>query len=253
MLKISLVTVTYNAERTLPVTLESVLRQDYANIEHLIIDGASNDKTGNLAIEYLQKSDENDNGHIVKFISEHDDGIYDAMNKGLKMATGDYVCFLNAGDSLPNESTLSMIIKDIHYPYPAVIYGDTDIVDEERHFLHKRHLSPPNNLSWQSFKDGMLVCHQAFYARRDIAQEELYDLKYKYSADFDWCIRVMRRGEDNGLPLHNSKMVLANYLKEGTTTNNHVASLKERYKIMQHYYGAVTTFTKHLGFILRNI
>lgn len=253
MLKISLISVTYNAEKTLPVTLESVLKQDYTNIEHIIIDGASKDDTANLAIEYLQQSDEKDNGHDVKFISERDNGIYDAMNKGLKSATGDYVCFLNAGDSLPDESTLSSMLKEVKYPYPAVIYGHTDIVDADRHFLRKRHLTPPDNLSWQSFKNGMLVCHQAFYVRRDIAQQELYDLHYKYSADFDWCIRVMKRAENQELTFHNSRMVLANYLQEGTTTDNHLVSLKERYKIMQHHYGAATTFIKHLGFIFRNL
>lgn len=261
MITFSFITVTYNADKVLPMTLQSVLNQKYNSIEHIIVDGASTDETGNLAIDYLQKSDEQDQGHNVKFISEHDKGIYDAMNKGLKMATGDYICFLNAGDSLPSENTLTELIKNTglqekisqSLPLPAVIYGQTDIVDENNQVLGKRHLTAPETLTWKSFKDGMMVCHQAFYVRRDIAQDIPYNLKYKYSSDFDWCIRIMKKAEEKKLALRNAKMVLAHYLSEGVTTNNHLASLKERYSIMQHYYGAVTTFAKHVGFIFRNI
>ena len=253
MLTFSLITVTYNAEKTLPRTLDSVLNQTYGSIEHIIVDGASTDTTGTLAIDYLQKSDEQDKGHNVKFISEHDNGLYDAMNKGLRMATGDYVCFLNAGDSLPDKDTLSELAKAVgdSETLPAVVYGQTELVDSDGKVVGKRHLTAPNKLSWKSFKNGMLVCHQAFYARRDLAQECMYDLQYRFSADFDWCIRVMKKAEAKALELKYADMTLVHYLKDGMTTENHVASLKERYRIMQHYYGWMTTFVKHIGFLFR--
>ncbi|MDO5446262.1 MAG: glycosyltransferase family 2 protein [Prevotellaceae bacterium] len=257
MLTITYVTITFNAEATLPFTVDSVLAQDYQAIEHLIIDGASKDNTVKIAEAYKQKSDMRDNGHTVKIISEPDRGIYDAMNKGLRMATGDYVCFLNAGDSLPNGRIVSHIIASLgnidEQALPAVIYGNTDIVSNERHNLGRRRLSPPEKLTWKSFRNGMLVCHQAFYARTDIAKQFPYDLNYRHSADFDWCIRIMRQAEANQIPFHNTHLILADYLKEGDTTQNHKASLKERFDIMCQYYGKPTTILMHLWFVLRNV
>ena len=99
----------------------------------------------------------------------------------------------------------------------------------------------------------MLVCHQAFYARTDIARQVPYDLSYRYSADVDWCIRVMRLAADLHLPLKNVHAVVANYLEEGTTTRHHRASLRERYHIMCKYYGRLSTMCMHLWFAIRNI
>ena len=98
----------------------------------------------------------------------------------------------------------------------------------------------------------MLVCHQAFYARTDIAKNTQYDTRYRYSADVDWCIRVMRESERMGLPLCNTEMVVANYTEEGTTTQNHQASLNERFDVMRRHYGLITTLAMHAWFLLRN-
>lgn len=98
----------------------------------------------------------------------------------------------------------------------------------------------------------MLVCHQAFYARTDIARQLPYDLSYKYSADVDWCIRVMRVASQKGLPLKNAHAVLANYLQEGATTRHHRESLKERFHVMCRYYGTIPTVCMHLWFFIRN-
>lgn len=252
MVKITYVTITYNAGETLPFTVNSVLCQDYRHIEHIIVDGASKDNTVKIAEEYKKKSDAAGNGHDVIIVSERDNGIYDAMNKGLAMATGDYVCFLNAGDALPNSSVVRQMIPNLE-PLPAVLYGDTDIVDNERHNLGKRRLSPPETLTWRSFRHGMLVCHQSFYALTSIAQQFKYDLSYRHSADFDWCIRVMKYAEEHRLALYNTRMTLANYLKEGDTTRHHKESLMERYNIMCGYYGKLSTLFMHIWFVVRNL
>jgi len=97
------------------------------------------------------------------------------------------------------------------------------------------------------------VCHQAFYARLDIAKNLPYDTRYKYSADVDWCIRVMRESERMGLPLYNIDMVVANYTEEGATTRHHRESLRERYKVMASHYGQISTFFMHCWFVVRNI
>lgn len=258
-IRITYVTITYNAAKVLQRTLDSVLQQDYPNIVHLIIDGASTDDTLKLVDDYIARSNAAENGHRIQVTSEPDKGIYDAMNKGLRSLDGDYVCFLNAGDFLPSPDTVSKIAEaatNTHHQtpntqLPAVLYGDTDIVDGEGRFLHHRRLSPPENLSWKSFKQGMLVCHQAFYARTDFAIATPYDMQYRYSADVDWCIRVMKAAEKENIPLLNLKMVVANYTQEGQTTLHHRESLCERYKVMEHHYGRIQTCLLHVWFVIR--
>ena len=239
-MKISIITVTYNAEATLERTLQSVAQQTYSDIEHLIIDGASTDRTLEIARQYP---------HAIVF-SEPDKGLYDAMNKGLQHATGDYLCFLNAGDKLHSKETLAHIVSSVPDSSPiGVIYGDTHIVDAQGNFLRNRRLTPPEHLTWQSFKEGMLVCHQAFYINRQIALP--YDMTYHFSADFDWCIRCMKEGEKRGMQNLYLHEPVADYLAEGMTTANHQASLKERFQIMAKHYGLLPTIGQHIWFIFR--
>jgi glycosyltransferase involved in cell wall biosynthesis len=259
MIRFTVVTITYNAEAVLQRTLDSVFAQTYKGVEHLIIDGASKDRTLALVEAYKQKSDESETEHKVIIQSEPDHGIYDAMNKGLTQSSGDYIVFMNAGDCFPQADTLEQVVhrcKLTELPtaeLPGVLYGNTDVVDGDGHYLHPRRLQPPAKLTWRSFRQGMLVCHQAFYARTDIAKNLQYDTRYRFSADVDWCIRVMRETERMGLPLYNIGMVVANYLDEGATTKNHKASLRERYLVMQRHYGVVQTFLLHCWFVVRAI
>lgn len=250
---ITYVTVTYNAADVLQRTLDSVLAQDYPDIVHLIIDGASTDGTQEMVNDYIECSNDSGNGHRIQLMSEPDKGIYDAMNKGLRSLDGDYVCFLNAGDFLPASDTVSRIAAAVAESAPAVLYGDTDIVDAEGRFLHHRRLAPPENLTWKSFRHGMLVCHQAFYARTDFAIATPYDQQYRYSADVDWCIRIMKAADKEKVPLQNLHMVVANYTEEGQTTLHHRESLKERYKVMERHYGRVQTFLMHCWFLVRAV
>lgn len=250
--KISVVTITYNAEAVLQRTLDSVLSQSYPYVEHLIIDGASKDGTLALVEQYREESTEQAASHEVVVQSEPDRGIYDAMNKGLQKATGDFVLFLNAGDTLPATDTLELVM-DKADDGVGVLYGNTDVVDGEGNFLYHRRLQPPERLSWRSFRQGMLVCHQAFYARTEIAKGIPYDLQYRFSADVDWCIRVMKEAERRRLQLVNLHTVVANYLEEGATTKNHKASLRERYLVMQRHYGVVQTFLLHCWFVVRAV
>ena len=255
MIRITYVTITYNAAKVLQRTLDSVLAQDYPNIEHLIIDGASTDDTLKIVDDYIARSNAAENGHQIQVSSEPDKGIYDAMNKGLRSMTGDYVCYLNAGDFLPTTDTASRIAQQVEASesIPAVLYGDTDIVDGEGRFLHHRRLAPPENLTWKSFRQGMLVCHQAFYARTDFAIATPYDMQYRYSADVDWCIRVMKAAAKENVPMLNLHMVVANYTQEGQTTLHHRESLWERYRVMERHYGRVQTFLLHCWFAVRSL
>ena len=252
-MKFTIVTCTFNAEHELQRTLDSVFQQSHTDVEHLILDGLSCDGTVEMAQAYKQRSDEARTGHDIIVCSERDKGLYDAMNKGIIKATGDYIVFLNAGDTFPSESTLEHIAHCLGdgEALPGVIYGDTNIVNDEGRFLHRRRLQPPANLTWRSFKHGMLVCHQSFYVRADLAKELRYNLEYRFSADFDWTIRIMREAERRKLSLLNSHLVLTDYLSEGMTTRNRRRSLFERFHIMAHYYGLGTTVAKHLWFVVR--
>lgn len=245
---ITLITVTFNAIDTLERTLRSVEQQTYRRVQHIIKDGGSKDGTVALAEAYKRRNPQAD----IIVVSERDKGLYDAMNTAIGMATGDYVCFLNAGDKLHAPDTLQRLVESIPEGVEAgVVYGDTDIVDDDGRFIRKRRLSPPERLQSGSFRSGMMVCHQAFYANRKLIP--LYDTSYRFSADFDWCVKIMKEAEKQGLPLVNTHLVLADYLSEGMTTRNHKASLRERFRIMVKHWGWISTLAYHAWFVVRGI
>ena len=237
----SIITVTYNAESTIEATMRSVKQQTFRPIEHIIIDGASKDNTLYIINKY---KDDN-----TKVISEPDKGLYDAMNKGIRLATGTYLCFLNAGDTFHEQDTLEKMANSAglsdNHKLPEILYGQTAIVDAERHFLRMRHHTAPEVLTWKSFQQGMLVCHQAFFVKRTLA--EPYDLQYKYSSDYDWCIRMMKKAD----VISNTHLILIDYLDEGMTTRHHRASLIERLRIMAKHYGWGKALLMHLWFVIR--
>ena len=228
MNKISIITVVYNSEKYIRRTIESIVGQDYPAIEYIIIDGKSKDTTMQIVNEYRVR--------IAVVVSEPDKGLYDAMNKGLRLATGSYVLYINSGDALSSPTLLSDIFNNV----PAdsdVIYGDTQITDEDGNILHNRRHRPPEHLTWRDYKRGMLVCHQSFIAKRTLCNE--YDTQYRYAADFDWCLNILLKSR-----------VVTNYGKDislfmdgGQTKRTIVPGLKERYRIMCKYYGkAKATF-----------
>lgn len=233
----SIITVTYNARQWIEATIKSVTEQTYEQIEYIVVDGNSTDGTVEIIKKYADK--------ISKWVSEPDKGLYDAMNKGLKLATGDFVWFMNAGDTIYDDKTVSLIAEKIgENSDNIVIYGETQIIDEKGRIVGARRLKIPDSLNWKSFKMGMLVSHQSFIPSRNIAP--MYDLQYKYSADVDWCIRCLMQAEETV-----KCGILSSYLNEGMTTANRNASLKERYKIMCKYYGTLPTMLRHLWFAVR--
>lgn len=253
MISFSVITCTYNAAAELPRTLKSVAEQTYPHVEHLLVDGLSADNTRQLIDQYVADMAQTESLHTIKVKAETDAGLYDAMNKGIEMATGTYLVFINAGDVFPSPQTLETVANAVGEAetLPAVLYGDTDIVDADGRFLRHRRPVPRQGLSWRSFSRGMLVCHQAFYALTSLAKQTPYNLDYRFSADVDWCIRVMKAGKASGLPMKNVQAVVANYLDGGMTVKNHRASLKERFAVMRAHYGLPLTLTMHAWFVLR--
>lgn len=235
----SVITITYNAVQWIEGTIRSVVGQTYGNIEYIIIDGKSTDGTVDIIKKY--ESD------ITYWISEPDNGLYDAMNKGIKQATGDYLWFINAGDSIYDKNTTQSITNMLteQGSLPDIIYGQTAIIDEKGIFLGLHRFRTPEKLTWKSFKMGMKVSHQSFIAKRQIAP--LFDLNYRFSADFDWCIKCMKQAK----VIFNTHMPISNYRNEGISTKNRKPSVKERYRIMCNYYGKIPTILRHFWFAIR--
>lgn len=235
----SIITVTWNAAKVIEPTLRSVVEQQYTDFEYLVIDGASSDDTLDLVRKYNIPS--------TRIFSEPDKGLYDAMNKAIDRALGQYLIFLNAGDAFATAGSLGRIAACAE-SNPGVIYGQTQLVDATRKVVGARHLTAPKVLTADSFKHGMLVCHQAFIARRDMAPH--YDLNYRYSADYDWCIKILKKSQANA---YVGKEPIISFLTDGMTDRHHHDSLKERFSIMCHYYGTVATVWRHITFIPRYV
>jgi len=233
--KISVITVVYNGERHIGKTIESVLNQSYPAIEYIIVDGKSTDGTLQLIKGYAGN---------IKVISEPDQGLYDAMNKGMELATGEYVWFLNSGDQIYSNATVERMIEGMTGS-PDIIYGGTMIIDEAQNEVGDRRLKPPAQLTWKSFRQGMVVCHQSLVVKRELAPE--FNLQYRLSADIDWAIRASKKAGQ----IHHSQLVLSRFLEGGLTDHNIKAGLKERFRIMSKYYGLIPTILRHFLFGIR--
>lgn len=226
---LSIITIVYNNVRDIAYTLSSVAAQTYAHVEYIVVDGASTDGTLEVIEQYKHR--------ISLLISEKDKGIYDAMNKGLAQATGDYVLFLNSGDELFDETTLERVVRD--GAGADIIYGETKLVDEQRNILGDRRHKAPKHFDWRSFRYGMNICHQAIYVKRRIAPN--YDVNYQLSADIDWVIRAAKEAKTTQrIPGY-----VAKYLVGGMSQQRHRQSLIERYAIFKKHYGFFPNLFHH--------
>ena len=256
-LSFTVATVCYNAGATIGRTLQSVASQTYDAVEHLIVDGCSTDDTMVEIHHYVERNTDLRHPHSIVLVREPDSGIYDAMNKALAQARGDYIVFLNAGDKFHDADVLTSVAAQLgaYDPSrrPAVVYGETDLVDDEGRFVRHRRLAAPERLTRSSFVGGMLVCHQSFYVRTDIAGRLPYDLRWRFSADYDWCIRVMAVAERRQLAMLNTRLILTDYLAEGMTTRNHRRSLMERLRIMARHFGWWRALAAHAWFVVRAV
>jgi glycosyltransferase involved in cell wall biosynthesis len=229
---ISVITVVYNGEDHIARTIESVIGQTYKQIEYIIIDGKSTDLTLDVIAGFEG---------VDLLLSEPDSGLYDAMNKGLKAASGAYVWFLNTGDQIYSKDTVELMVAGLE-GLPDIIYGGTMIIDENQNEIGDRRLSPPDKLTWRSFRQGMVVCHQSLIVKRELAPA--YNLTYRLSSDIDWAIRAAKNADRT----HNTRMILSRFLEGGLTEHNIKAGLKERFKIMRGFYGLIPTILRHFVF-----
>ena len=238
---LTIITVTFNAGKYLARTLKSIEDQSFQDFEYLLIDGNSSDDTLKIASSY---------GHLFnKVVSEPDKGLYDAMNKGLRLATGGLVWFINAGDEIAGPNVCQQLHK-LSMQNPDVIYGETiftDLVGKNigiRSELTTHQL--PADLHWQQMKYGMLVCHQSFIAKRELAP--LFDVN-NLSADIDWEISILKTAEN----IIYYDGVLSKYLIGGISNQQLKKSLLDRFKVIKKHFGLRQAIAAHAIILRRGL
>lgn len=192
MTKITIVTITYNAADVLERTLESTIAQTHRDVEHIIVDGASTDQTLTLAFGYKQRSDQQNNGHTVSIVSEPDHGIYDAMNKGFRMATGDVVGLINSDDMFCCDNAIEMVMRKFEENSDAdAVYADLMYVGSNNTDKVIRNWITGEQ---RPMAKGWLPAHPTFYVRKHIYEQYGYfNLRYKLAADFELMLRFIEK------------------------------------------------------------
>lgn len=209
-MKLSIVSVCFNNAGTLADTVKSVAAQDYVNLEYIIVDGGSTDGTAEILQKYRSR--------IATCISEPDGGTYDAMNKGIELATGDVVGFLNAGDFYANESALSRVVAAFRETASQAVYGDLEYVAERDPARVVRRWRS------QAYRDGLFEKgwhppHPTFFARRQVFdQYGCFDLRYKISADYEFMLRLLKK---HGISACHIPQVLVK-MRTGGKSNKHL-------------------------------
>lgn len=185
MKKISVITVCLNTEDTIAETIESVLCQTYENVEYIIMDGCSTDKT----LEIIRRYEEQPK---MRVFSGKDSGLYNAMNKGIDINSGDYILFLNSGDVFADKEALSKVMAEIEITdtkEPELIYGNVIRTYADGCKLEKY---PGRHIVFKLLMMGRMPCHQSMLTRADIMRKYRFDESYKICADFDFLTRCLR-------------------------------------------------------------
>lgn len=245
---VSIISVTFNAEKFLEKTILSVLNQTYTDFEYVIIDGQSTDATVDIIKKYeeeIKNQKHSISPDNFRWISEADKGIYDAMNKGIALAKGKFIWFMNAGDKIH----ASYILQKIYDAYQKhnnaeIIYGQSLIVNLNDEPLGERHKIAPRKLEKSNLLKGLVVCHQSILVKKEIAP--LYDLNYKIASDYDWVINAVSKSKQN---LYVDDY-LSDFMTEGTSSVNRKKAWKERYLIMKKHFGLISTLLAHFKIIV---
>ena len=213
-MKFSIITVTYNCEDLIETTLNSVLIQDFLNFEYIIVDGGSTDNTLKIIESYKDKID------II--ISEPDKGIYDAMNKAIKLASGEYINFMNAGDTFIGNNIITTINNFLNQNNCSLAYGYA-----RTSYLNKELLIGNSDAS------KIKICHQAAFYKKDLHHKYgLYDLNYKIVSDRDFFAKLYTHHE----PICFVNTIIVDYMYDGLTTKNVLARIYEDYMLDQQYF-----------------
>lgn len=249
-IKYTIVTVCYNEQYKIKRTIESVVQQDYFNLEYLIIDGASNDGTLEIVQHYAQKD------RRIKVISEPDDGIYNAMNKAITLAKGDYINFMNAGDSFAQTNVLNKIEKILRRKEPDILCGQaiffasntlferTARFEKYRNNLQILGVNSNGKTPYIEILLGKWGCHQAIFAKTGILRQYYFNEKYKIAADYDWFVRNIKDKRN----IEYVKINVCNFVGDGVScrSENFSAVQKEWDDVIKQHYGISIFYVKQL-------
>lgn len=222
-MKISIITVSYNSEKTIRDTIESVLAQTYSDVEYIVVDGLSTDKTMSIVAEYV--------GSITTVVSEPDRGIYDAMNKGIALATGDVIGILNSDDFYESDSALDTVAKAFRQnPESAVIFGNVVFVESDDLKRVTRVYAASHFKAWK-LRFGWMPPHPGTFIRSDVYKEVgPYSILYKISADYEMFVRLLLIKK---LKYAHINKVLVRMRSGGVSTSGIKSSLKLNREIVQ--------------------
>lgn len=216
---ISIVTVVFNGEAYLEKTIQSVLQQDYPNIDFVIVDGQSSDNTVAIIRRYENK---------LRWISEPDKGIYDAMNKGIGLARGHWINFLNGGDTYVSNDTLTKLFAQKDLGDVQLLYGDSfNVVNGKATFI------PARDISRDTLRRELGLCHQALFVRREFCPR--YDLSYRYKSEYNWVIDIVAL-----IPIEairHERQAVVNYELGGFSEKGLIRNLKEYIRLTRSRYG----------------
>lgn len=249
-IKYTIVTICYNERHKIAKTIESVIRQTYSNLEYLIIDGASNDGTLEIINNYAQKDKR------IRVISEPDDGIYNAMNKAITLAKGDYINFMNAGDSFIEKNILDAVAKILKKRYPDILcgranevesdilYNLTDDFEKSKKAVETVRIEKINRSLFKRTLLGNWGWHQAIFAKTSIMRQYYFNEKYEIAADYDWFIRNIKAGRN----IEYAKIVVCNFIKDGVSSRaeNSAILKKELDDIIKEHYGSIMLYLKNM-------
>lgn len=187
-IKFTVITIARNEEKSIAGTMQSVVKQDYKNLEYLIIDGNSSDHTVEIAKKMAEES-----GRDVRIYSEPDFGIYNAMNRGIARASGEYLIFMNAGDGFFSDRVLSDIESRIKQDGTAIYYGQAYLMKNGR-CLRIKNYSKEIKSVYDAFLRGWIPVHQSIAAPTSVLKSNYFDEAYAIRADYDWMIRCYKNG-----------------------------------------------------------
>ena len=224
MKNLSIITVSYNSEKSIAKTIETVLCQSFDGYEYIVVDGNSKDETLNIIKKYEPRFNGN-----MKWVSEPDLGIYDAMNKGINLACGDWLIFINCGDLFFDDNSLRNLFLFINSNdiKEGLIYGDVSVINEKGALL--RTIKYPGKIN-KTFLIENMLCHQStVYSKSIFKKMGLYDLRYKICADYDMLLKIYF----NGVGLVHYNAILSKYLSGGISENRSQLCGHERRQIFK--------------------
>lgn len=233
--KISVVTVCYNAEKNIGKTIETVINQTYGNIEYILVDGASRDNTVEIIQEYAKK-------YPLKYISEPDTGIYNAMNKGIGLSTGDYIVFINAGDGFWNKEVVNKVVKFMQQNKGDIFYGNC--VRTNNRMVRE---TQKNNGTFCKMMCGKQPYHQCTFVAKKTFVNNLFDEKYKVRSDYNWFMCCKRKG----YVFRYMDFVISRYAKFGYSARSKQRKLyvQETAQIVKNNYPLCYPFFKMNSFL----